>query len=513
MNQQRLSALDTAFVYGESQRIPLHVGGLSIIEAGPLRQADGTIDIGRVRAEIASRLHLIPRFRQRLVEVPLDSARPVWVDDVRFNVDHHVHLTGLPRPGRRRQLLDLMARLQAGQMDRNRPLWEIWYVDGLDDDSVIGMITKIHHCMIDGTSGIELGTLLYDLTPERTHVEPVPWTPAPEPTPTELVMQAMKERALGTVEAARSVAETIRNPAKPIRHVTNFLRALGTLTSEIDKLPFNERVSSRRRFDTVSVELDKVLEARAALGVKVNDVVLGAVTAALREYCRNRGIKPESLKRIKALVPVDAREPGDTELGTKVSSIFVELPMAEKDPCKRVQVVARRTRELKESNMADGANMWSRVTSVLPPTLLRLTAYLQFRGLMSGSNVMVSSVRGPAVPFYSFGGQVIEFHPYFGVQDYLGLIIVIVSYAGRMQIGLTTDPDLMPDLKVFVDALPKAIDEIHRAAVMPAPVARKVSSAAVGKAAVKPRRKRRAARAGVTTRAESRKHERGKTRK
>ena len=183
MSTTRLSALDSTFIFGESQRIPLHVGGLSVLEAEPLLDSEGHLDIESLRARISERLHLVPRFRQKLVHVPFDQGRPVWADDESFNIDNHVHLTALPRPGSRGQLYALMGRLQSIQMNRTRPLWEMWFIEGVDGGKQVGLITKIHHAMVDGRSGVELGTLLFDLTREGADIVPEPWEPRPAPRP------------------------------------------------------------------------------------------------------------------------------------------------------------------------------------------------------------------------------------------------------------------------------------------------------------------------------------------
>jgi WS/DGAT/MGAT family acyltransferase len=465
MGQTRLSALDTTFIYGESQRVPLHVGSLTIVEAAPLRDANGVLNIQRLREDVAGRLHLIPRFRQRLVEVPFEQGRPVWIDDVRFRIEDHVRVIGLPRPGQRQQLFDLMAQLQSVQMDRTRPLWEIWYVDGLEDGDTVGVITKIHHCMIDGTCGVEIGMLLYDLKREGTKVDPPSWQPEPEPSRGELLLAAMTDIARGTLDSVRTLAEVVSHPSKTIEQVASLVRAVECVTEEIDTLPFNARVSSRRSFHGVAVPFEYILQVRKAFGVKVNDVVLAVLTGALRAYCENRRIKPGSLERIRALVPVDRRQPGDMELGSKVSSLFVELPVAERSVARRLTHLAEQTRSLKDSKVADGTDMWNRLTSVLPVPLLRMASHLQFGDLVRTCNLLVSNVRGPETPLYSSGAEVSELYPYFGIQDNVGLTIVVFSYNGRMHFGVTSDPELMPDADVLVEAVPHAVDELLRLAL------------------------------------------------
>jgi len=346
-------------------------------------------------------------------------------------------------------------------MDRTRPLWEICYVDGLGAGDTIGVITKIHHCMVDGTSGVELGTLLYDLTPEGTKSAPVAWQPEPEPSRANLLLEALRESARIPIDVLSAFGKAMGTPSAPIDQVVRFVKAIETVTEQIDNLPFNARVSSRRRFDTVAVPLKQILLTRRAFDVKVNDVILAAVAGALRSYCENRRIKPTTLQRVRALVPVDRRQPGDTQLGSKVSSLFVELPVAERSVSKRLQLLRRQTRSMKDQRTADGTEMWNRFMSILPAAVLRTVSRVQFRELMSTSNLLLSNVRGPSAPLYSSRGRVLELYPYFGVQDNLGLTIVALSYDGQVNFGIVTDPELTPDADVLVAAIPRACAEMH----------------------------------------------------
>jgi diacylglycerol O-acyltransferase len=460
MSFTRLSAQDAAFIYGEDQRIPLHVGGLGLIEAEPLRDDSGAIDIERIRREVQNRLHLVPRFRQKLIEVPLDQARPVWADDNRFDIERHVHHLALPRPGDRRALLELMGRLQTSVLDRTKPLWELYYVEGLAEGDRIALIYKIHHAMIDGSSGMELVKLLYDFAPDAAPLEAQEWKPAPMPSARELLVDATMERVRGGVSATRAFAGALLDPSAPAEQVKKFARAIDTMSGEIPSLPFNAEVSSRRAFATASIDMRQVLDLKRAFGVTVNDIVLSAITGALRDYCDQEGIETSDLERVRVLVPVDNRDPDDKTPGVNVSSMFVDLPIDEPDPHKRVVRIYHRSQRLKGLDVADGANMWAKVTSAMPATMLRAASWFQFRGLMGNANLMVSSVRGPDFPMYSMGGELIEFYPYFGVQDGLGLNITLVSYNGKLLIGLATDPDLLPEPGALAESLPKAFEEL-----------------------------------------------------
>jgi diacylglycerol O-acyltransferase len=460
MSYSRLSAQDASFVYGEDQRIPLHVGGLGILEAGPLRTEEGRIDLEEIRAAVGHRLHLLPLFRQKLAELPFDQARPVWVDDRCFRIENHIHEIALSKPGGRRELLELMGRLQAQVLDRNRPLWEIVFVDGLEDSDSIAMITRIHHSVIDGTSGVELAKLLFDVSQAGTPHEPPPWQPGQEPGTPELLMGAVADQIYDAIGAARTIFSGLRNPAKPITHARNFMRSLSSIAGPIDVLPFNARVSSRRAFYTLRLPLQQVIDAKDEFGVTLNEIVLAAVSGALRDYCEGQGIDPDSLGTIRAICPVDNREEGDVSPGSDVAGMFVSLPVGVSEPAERVISIARESSRLKALDVADGSNMWGRATSVVPAPLLRLASHYQFRGLMANGNLLVSNVRGPEMPLYCLGGEVREFYPYFGVQDGVGLNVMMFSYQDHLHLGVACDPELMAELDEFGEAIRKSFAEL-----------------------------------------------------
>jgi diacylglycerol O-acyltransferase len=463
MPPTRLSAQDAAFIYGEDQRIPLHVGCLGFMDAAPLRDDSGAVDIARIRDAISKRLHLFQLFRKKVAHIPFDQGRPVWVDDPNFSIEKHVHLTAVPRPGSRRQVLDLMGRLQSVPLDRDKPLWEIFFVDGVDDGDSLAVIAKIHHSMIDGTTGVEIGMLLFDLSADEQEVDAPVWEPAAEESPSGLLFDALYYRAGDAVRRVGKVVDAVADVRKPVDHAVKFARAVETFAGEIDSLPFNAPVSSRRAFEIASLPLDVVLETKRALGATVNEIGLAAVTGALRRYCGENGIDADELGRITTICPVDNRKPGDLRPGSDVASMVVDLPVDEPDLRRRVQRIVEISRERKQADVAEGSNMWSRITSLLPATLLRASSWMQFRGLMGNSNLLVSNVRGPSEPFYCFGAKVDSFHPYFGVQDGLGLNVVLFSYAGDLLIGIAADPHLVPALDSFAEGVVKSFGELAAA--------------------------------------------------
>ncbi|MGI9592684.1 MAG: WS/DGAT domain-containing protein, partial [Myxococcota bacterium] len=310
---------------------------------------------------------------------------------------------------------------------------------------------------------VELGKLLFDLSPEGSEAGEPDWRPLASPSPLALAAHAALEHGRDFVRRAGGVLEAVREPARPARAPWKFAQALQGLATGFDPLPFNAPVGSRRAYEIVELPLDEALQARRAFGVTVNDVALAAITSALRNWCEHQGIDPDEPRRIKALCPVDNRAADDREPGSNVSALVIDLPLAEASPRERLLRIAECSRELKLGEIAEGANMWDRVTSLLPVPLLRATSLLQFRGLMAQGNLMFSNVRGPAFPFYAFGGRVRAFFPYFGVQDGLGMNVVAFSYDGKLLLGVACDPDVFPEREIFVESLRKAFGELASA--------------------------------------------------
>lgn len=455
-----LSAQDSSYVYGEDERIPLHVGGLGFIEGAPLRDAAGALDMGRIRSAIEGRLHLLPLFRKKLVEVPLGQGRPVWADDPRFRIENHVREVALPKPGSQRQLLDLMGRMQAQLLNRHRPLWEVTFVDGLEGGGGVAMIPKIHHSVVDGAAGVALAKLLFDAASGGAPAEGEPWEPEPEPGTVELLADAMGHRVSGWMSAAGALLNSVRDPSVPLGLARDYLRVQGALMTLCDPLPFNQRVGALRCFETLSVPLDKAMATKDRFGVTLNELVLAAVAGALRAYCEEHGIDPDELSCIRAICPVDVRSDGDERPGSQVASIFVELPVAEPGIRERVERAAEQSRYRKASGAIAGASVWDTVTSTLSVPLLRLASRFQYRGLMGQGNLLVSNIPGPPEPLYCFGGVMRSFFPYFGVQDPVGLTLVLFSYQDQLHIGASADPELMPDLQAFTEMLHKEFSQL-----------------------------------------------------
>jgi diacylglycerol O-acyltransferase len=461
----RLSFLDQSFLRLESQTQPMHVAGVGIYEAGPLRKADGGIDVERIRAYLESRLHHIPRYRQALAFTPLDGT-PVWVDDQHFNIQYHVRHSALPRPGDERQLKRLSARIMSQQLDRARPLWEMWVVEGLEGGDRFAIIAKVHHAMVDGVSSVDLLTVM--LSPEPTDAfEPAPrWIPRPAPTPFQLFGAEAKRRIQAPLEAARDLgraAESLGDPRSDLR--ASLRAATGAISGMVrttSATPLNQPIGPHRRFDWAAMSLAEVKAVRHGLGGSVNDVVLATVTGAVRRFLEARHVNVETLD-FRVMAPVSVRSPGERgTLGNRVSAWMVDLPLAERDPRRVIANIRAQTEKLKADKQAMGAEMLTKAVSWTPSTLLSVGARLMTRALPF--NLVVTNVPGPQVPIYLLGSRMLVNYGMVPLTDYLGMGIVLFSYDGKLAWGFNGDWDLLPDLHDFVVATTESFDELRRAA-------------------------------------------------
>lgn len=460
----RLTALDASFLHMESLETPMHVGAVSVFEGEPFFDASGRFRLADVRRLVASRLHLIPRFRRRLMPVPFEQGRPVWVDDRRFDIAYHVRLTALPAPGDRAQLMALTARIQSQLLDRTRPLWELWFVEGLEDGHV-GLIQKTHHALVDGVSGVDVATVLLDFTPEPTFLQPPRWIMEPPPNPVRLLLDTWYERATEPAEIARTVRAALRTPRRAAVRLEELARSLSTLLDRRAIAPrtsLNGPIGRRRRFEGVRVPLADVKAIRAAFGGTVNDVVLAGVAGAVRRLLIARGEEPPAAG-LRVFCPVSVRDDSERmQLGNRVSGMIVDLPVADPDPVARLEAVRAETRDLKERRQAVGAAFLLDLTHYAAPTLMGLAARVMHHQRFV--NLVVTNVPGPQVPLYCMGARMLEAYPIVPLGLNLTLGIAILSYCGVLHFGLFVDGDAFDDLDVLVRAMEESFRELRKAA-------------------------------------------------
>ena len=465
---ERLTAQDTTFLHIETATQPQHVGSLGLFEAAPFLDGDGRFRLDDARAVVASRLHLVPKFRQRIMTVPLDQGRPVWVDDAHFDLTYHVRLTALPNPGSLGQLKALFARIQSHLLDRRRPLWELWFVENLEGGRV-ALLQKTHHCLVDGISGVDVATVLLDLERDTPLVEPPPWTPAPPPSPARLAAESVFERATEPAEMVRSVRSLLRGPKRTLDRVGSIAKVVAAGVQPPPPAPWNVPISPHRRWEEARVPLSQVKAIRdvatrsklTADRCSINDVVLAVCTGALRAFLDQRDVPVDDLT-LKAMVPVSMRRDDERgALGNRVSMVPADLPVHERDPRWRLRYVHENMAELKRSGLAVAGDDLVKMTSYLPPTVLGVASRLLARNL--GVNTTITNVPGPQFPLYCMGARLLEAFPYVGIVDGMGLTIALVSYDGQLGFGITGDRDVLPDLRVIADGIEAATDELEAA--------------------------------------------------
>jgi diacylglycerol O-acyltransferase / wax synthase len=456
----RLSGLDASFLSLETGGAHMHVGSVLVLD-GPAPPYD------ELAAQIERRLHLVPRYRQKLAYPPLAQARPVWVDDPHFNIGYHVRHTALPAPAGDAELQRLAGRLFSQRLDRSKPLWEIWLADRVGEDR-FALVCKTHHALVDGVSGVDITTVLFDLEPDPPPpaTEPPPWAPGPEPSGAALLADAVAEHLSAPLDAARAAAHALTHAdeagADAGRAVAGMAQMLAAGISGAPPSPLNVHIGPHRRFAWTDGDLEQFKAVKTALGGTVNDAVLTVVAGALRELLIRRGRDPERLE-LKAMVPVSVR--ADSErgaLGNRVAAMYAPLPVGVADPLERFAIVHAAVGSLKRSGQAVGAEALTRLAGFAAPTVLDQAARLQARQRFF--NLTVTNVPGPQAPLYMLGRRLRAFYPQVPLVINTALGIAIMSYDGQLSFGLLGDYDAMPDLDRLAEDLGAAIAELAAAA-------------------------------------------------
>jgi WS/DGAT/MGAT family acyltransferase len=452
---ERLSALDSSFLYLEEPGTPMHVGGVLVLET-----PSGGVEA--LAGLIAARLPLVPRYRQRVAEVPGHLANPVWVDDPEFDLEYHVRRSALPRPGTESQLLELVSRLMARPLDRSRPLWEAYLVEGVEGGRV-AVVTKTHPALVDGLSAIDIGQVLLDVAPDTPAPELGEWRPERVPTGAQLLVQALDEyvrRPSSIVDQVRSAVTDVRATAARVGGAAGgFLRTARSTILPAPHSPLNAPVGSRRRVTVARAQLTAVKEVRRLYGGTVNDVLLAVVTGALREWLLSRGEPVVGGRTVRALVPVSLQDDEAAD-ANRVSSYLVDLPVGEPNPRVRLTRLSYAMRGVAAHGQSVGADSLIALTGFAPPTLHALGARAA-RGLSRRLfNLVVTNVPGPQVPLYAAGGRMLEVFPVVPLARGQGLSIGMTSYDGSVFFGLNADPDIVGDVHVLADLIEQEIGEL-----------------------------------------------------
>src|SRR3954453_17806429 len=469
----RLSAVDASFLAQERGNSHMHVGAVLIFE-GPAPAYDDFLN------HIRSRLHLVPRYRHKLAFPPLETGRPIWVDDPNFNLESPVRHTALPHPGSEEQLRALAARIHSQRLDRAKPLWETWLVQGLERGR-FALISKSHHALARGISGVDLMTVLFDATPipQLAPHEGEPWTAAREPGPLQLAARGVKGLARLPFELAGGALSAAAHPAESLDGVKEALEGIGEVAwaglNPAPETPLNVPIGPHRRLSFVRNDLSDLKLVKNTLGGTVNDVVLTVVAGGLRQWLRARGVRTEGLER-RALVPVSVRGKDEHhDLGNRMVVMPGPLPVYVEDPVARLRVVRQAMDGLKESKQAVGAEVITGLEALAPPTILAQASRLQFSTRLF--NLLVTHVPGPQFPPYVLGRELQDLFPVAFLPENQALAVAIMSYNGSIDFGLLGDYDAMPDLEELGDDLRESLAELV-AAAGPAPRRRRRTPAA-----------------------------------
>jgi WS/DGAT/MGAT family acyltransferase len=459
---ERLTSLDAQFLHLETPSVHMHVGGLMILD--PNTRPGGPLTFQDLRALVSKRIHLVKRFRQKVVGVPLNLGRAIWVDDAHFDLDFHLRHSALPAPGSSTQLAEAVQRIGSRPLDRSKPLWELYFFEGLEDGHV-ATFSKMHHCMIDGISGIDIATLLLDFTIEPRAVEPGPWAPQKEPEPRDVLIGGVLDTVTNPIRVGFDIAEAmLRAPSVALDQGRQYIGGLTSLLSRGDAplSPLNRPIGPNRRFAFAEAPVADFKRVKDALGGTVNDVVLTVVAGALHKFLTKRGIRTVGMTQ-RAMVPVSTREQDQRgKLGNKITSLFADLPVGPMEPAERLKAIIELTKDLKSSHQAAGAAALMNAGTWAPPQLHALAARLMARRRFI--NLVVSNVPGPQVPLYLDGARMVLTYPFMPLGERCGLSIAVTSLSGVMGFGFTGDWDTIPDIEVVRDGLLASLDELLKAA-------------------------------------------------
>jgi diacylglycerol O-acyltransferase / wax synthase len=476
-HMDRLSSTDAAFLEQESERAHMHIGGVLIFEGPPPDYRD-------FLAHVEARLHLVPRYRQKLAFPPLRTARPVWIDDQRLNLEYHIRHSSLPAPGDDDQLALLVGRIFSQRLDHSKPLWEMYLVQGLEENR-FAVLSKAHHSLVDGISGVDIATVLFDSNPVPVGLTPPvrPWEPQAEPGNTRLIARTAKGAAKLPLQGARGLLHAARHPRTTISQVAETASGVGEIAWELlnpaPKVPLNQQIGPHRRYGWTHSQLSDLKLIKDRLGGTINDVVLAVTAGALRRWLQQRGIKTEGME-LRALVPVSLRTEDDRGMmGNRLAVFRAPLPVYASHPLERLRIVREGMAKVKQSKQVMGAEAIVAINDFAPPTILAQASRLNFSTRLF--NLIVTNVPGPQFPLYVLGRELQTVSPVAFLPAKHALSVAIFSYNGKVSFGLLGDFDALDDIHVVVEGITDSIAELVDAARdRPAPKKRSRKTAAQG---------------------------------
>jgi len=463
-----LSAQDSSFILLEGPGMHMHVSAVAIFEAATLGTRDDRLPIEQLRAYVKSRLHQMPHYRQRLKFTPIQR-HPIWVDDGHFNLEYHVRETALPKPGSENQLKELAGRILSQQLDRQKPLWEMWLVNGLEGNC-FALLSKVHHCMADGITGTSLMSALLSPEPVAAIEEGPHWEPTAPPGRLELAFDEIRRAASLPLSALGALRNGLRRPVTTAENVLENAAAVWhalTAGSHIpSETPFNEPIGTHRRVDWCTLDLAEIKEVRKRLNGTVNDVLLTIATGAMRRFLDRRHVKFDHLE-FRVVVPVNMRRDHvDGDAANRVSAWFIRLPVTQRDPLAQFAAVKEETRELRQAKAAQGIDLFLRFADWSGSDPLTVWV-MRFASSLRLYNMVVSNVPGPQRPLYLLGARLQAIYPQIPLFVNQGLGIAVMSYCGKVCFGLIGDWDLVPDLAALTSSIEWSFGQLKTAAEVP----------------------------------------------
>jgi diacylglycerol O-acyltransferase / wax synthase len=455
----RMSATDAGFYFAESENTPLHVGSVAVFDGPPPTYGD------LVRL-LLSKLPLVPRYRQRVRTVPFQLGRPLWVDDPHFQILYHVRHTAIPKPGSGDQLRNLAGRVLGQRLDMAKPLWEVWLVEGLENDRW-ALISKVHHCMVDGVAGTDLMQLIFDLEPTAQHGEPREWTPQRSPGSLSLATGAVADavahplRQLASVPSLGGVRQTVKHLAGSTKALASTVPSVAKQAVTPTARSLNGPIGPHRRWAWSDGHVDEFRAVRTALGGTVNDVVLTAIARGFRDLLKGRGELSSERLVVRSMVPVSVRRPGERgALDNRISAVFVDLPVGEPDPVRRLHAIRGQMDEYKRAMQAVDARSIIAMGDFVAPTLLSLGVRAALQAGQLWTQAVTTNVPGPRVPLYVLGRRMCSAHAYVPIAGGTRVSIGIFSYLNTMTFGINADFDAFPDVDVLSAGIRAGLDEL-----------------------------------------------------
>lgn len=469
---RRLSPLDSAFVYAENPSAPMHIGGIDILESPPSVEA--------IQRDLDAKMQFIPRYRQRLMMTPLNLGHPIWVDDADFDIKNHVIGVTLSKPGSLAQFRRLVSKLFAGMLERDKPLWRLYVIDGIEGGRG-GLLWLVHHCMVDGVSGAELLNVAYDLTPDPKPIEKKPFEPEPAPDPNSLLLDTLWDNVGAQIESWSELQRNLLGFARYFRGGQNLpmLRELPSILRDaalpVARLPFNVyQFSGKRRLAWSEVSFADARAIRAACGGTVNDVVLSALGAGVKRYLEHHGMAVGQ-RNLRVMVPVSVRQEHERgSLGNKVSLLPVDVPLGAKDPIKRLESVTERTSILKRIKLADLLSILTQSAQGAPASVQAMLgaalvspasqSLLNVAMRTPGMHMVCTNVPGPQIPLYARGCRIESHYPLLPVAPGMGLNMGVFSYDRKLHFGYIADTNAAPDVDLFAQCVDVGFAELRAAA-------------------------------------------------